>query len=117
MKLRFFARGTHLVSYPRSQREGQRPRYLGREMDAPKAGEHAGAYPATREPFECYTGTPLGARVVHVMAQSAASGDLALWPADEGTARAIGVRFVPTEFIDGEHRAVAATEKPKAAPK
>lgn len=103
MQLKFYARGAHLVSYPRSQREGQRPRYIARSMEAPLSGEHAGAYPPAEDGFTCESATFVGRRLLRVMNRSHASGDLALWPADEATARACGVPFVATEFVSGEH--------------
>lgn len=106
MKLKFYARGTHLVSYPRTHRVGSPPRYIGREAQGRELL-------ATAEPFECEAESFVGARLLRLMQSGARHGDLPLWPADAATAAACGVKFAQTKFEGGEHRIVAPEIKPK----
>lgn len=104
MQLRFYARGTALVSLPGERRVvGQHPRYVGRTL---KIVDGAATWPANEEPVEC--ASEQAARLV----RRCAAGDL--WPADEITAARCGVSFVPIEFADGAW--APAAPKPSTAP-
>lgn len=107
MQLRFYARGTALVSLPGERRVvGQSPRYVGRIL---KIVDGAATWPASEEPFACASEN--AARLI----RRCAAGDLL--PADEITAARCGVPFVPVEFDGGAWMPAApAAPKPSAAP-
>lgn len=91
-KLRFYAKGSATVSVPFSRLPiGQAASFVGRTFD-PKAR----TYPATLEPYEVEANSDAGRRLVRLVR---IDGDL--WPADEATAAACGVPFVPVEIKDG----------------
>ena len=69
-----------------------------------------GRYPADPTPFECDSESECGRNALAAM--RAGRKDPPLWPADEQTARACGVAFVPIEHVAGEW-----VEKSAAAPK
>ena len=92
MKLRFYAREDQLVPVPGSfPRIGQAPSYIGRKFVAADR-----SHPATDDPYECDAETEGGRRLKKLTRR-----DACLWPADEATARACGVAFVPVEVKDG----------------
>lgn len=105
MQLRFYARGTGLVSLPGETRiVGQHPRYVGRAL---KIIDGAAAWPASEAAHECDSASAHGARLL----KRCRAGEL--WPADEATAAACGVDFTALEFADGEWR--PAQPKPARA--
>jgi hypothetical protein len=98
MQLRFYARDDLLVhernhdgsAMPRPS-NGAPARYVGRQHDATTRG-----YPATQEPYVCPSENAGEAAYL-----AARCRDNELWPADEATAAAIGVKFVHVHFHDG----------------
>ena len=105
MKLRFYARGDLLVLHPNAiQLVGQPYRYVGRElvqMDVldGEPNSKAAAYPATRHPAEFDSDSPEGRRLTKLIRR-----DQSLWAADEETAEACGVPFVPVSWSHGQWR-------------
>jgi len=94
MLLRFYAKADALQRVPDFHPAvDQHDRYVGRAHDP----ENPGAFPATREPFECDSDSQNGIRLKHLIFRD---GDL--WAADEETAAHCQVPFVPVEFADGE---------------
>lgn len=92
MKLRFYARGRAKVTDPaRPVVTGQVPQYVGREWVADKR-----AHVPTKTAYECEHASPVGARC----SKMARLGDL--WPADTGTAAAVGIAYTPVTMADGE---------------
>lgn len=77
-------------------------RYVGRRHDVNVRG-----YPATEHPYECEDGTGEAAHLKRHVRD--------LIPADEYTAAACGVKFVPHEFLDGVW--VPKSEAPASAGK
>ena len=93
MQLRFYARGTGLVSLPGERRiVGQLPRYVGRK---PIVTDGVCAWPASEDAHTVSVGSDAGARLM----KRCRDGEL--WPADADTAAACGVPFVPLAFADG----------------
>lgn len=98
MKLRFYARDNLLVFVPGHARPaggGSRPKYVGRTNDQAWQGTPKGR-PASKEPYEVDSTDPSATRLCRI-----AATDCALWPADEATAKACGIKFVPVEIVDG----------------
>jgi hypothetical protein len=106
--LRFHARPGHTVSWPGTKFAGQRARYVGRttkiEKDAagavvaishPAVEEPACVDPDSKDRFE----REKAARLLRLMAIESVKP---LLPADEATAKACGIPFVPVELRDGE---------------
>lgn len=92
-RMKFYARGTGLVSVPDERRiVGLKPRYVGRTA---VIVDGACAFPAAREPYECATPDE-EARLGWIT-----KNDASLWPADEATAHALGVPYVPLTWSDG----------------
>lgn len=130
MQLRFYARGTGLVSLPGETRiVGQHPRYVGRAL---KLIDGAAAWPATFEPHVVGSDERAPIRDRNGGEWAGGAGSAAarlikrcrageLWPADAATAAACGVDFTALEFADGEWRPAAArgaeaeATKPKRA--
>ena len=105
MILRFFAKADALQRVPDFHPEvGQHDRYVGRAHDA----ANPGAFPATREPFECDSESKNGQRLRHLIFRD---GDL--WAADQETADFCQVPYVELEFDDGEW--IAKSPKAPAA--
>lgn len=98
MQLRFYARGTDLVSLPGERRMvGQQPRYVGRKVEfATVDGKQVTTRPATEEPHVCEADSAQAAKLI----QRAQDGSL--WPADEDTAKACDLPFVEVVLIAGE---------------
>jgi hypothetical protein len=98
--LRFYAREDQLVRetgiHPRI---GDAARYYGRKFDTATRG-----YPAISEAFAVAEGGEDAPKCMKACRKGA------LWPADEATASACGVKFVPVECVDGAW--VAKTSKP-----
>ena len=59
-----------------------------------------GGYPASEKPFCCDSESAIGKYLVRRMVR--AKKQPPLWPADEQTAKACGVKYQPIEFKDGE---------------
>jgi hypothetical protein len=109
MKLTFHAKGDLLVPVPGipiPHGGGVVPQYVGRTM-VTKPGEGF-AFPAVADPHEAESSSKEGRRLAKLCVR-----DAALWPADEATAKALGVAFVKLELKDGEH--VAASGKKGSA--
>ena len=106
MQLRFYARGSDLVSLPGERRiVGQQPRYIGRSLKSVTVdGKAFPARPATEEPHCCEADGAQAPKLI----QRAQEGSL--WPADHATATACGVPFVEVSFFDGEW---LPSERPK----
>jgi hypothetical protein len=107
MQLKFFAKGDLLVSKPGFLPRfagGDVPRYIGRSF-VPRDGDKPAHHIATKEPYACEANSEEGRRLAFLTRR-----DACLWPADAETAAACGVKFVSTEFKDGEH--VAKPTKP-----
>ncbi|HTJ17826.1 MAG TPA: hypothetical protein VL494_13695 [Steroidobacteraceae bacterium] len=108
MQLKFYAREDALVReagvHPRI---GEATRYYGRSFDTATRG-----YPADKEPFVVESDTEDGDKCAKQCRQKRA-----LWAADEKTAAAIGVPFVPVEWKDGAVVAKAAPKKAEASGK
>lgn len=103
MRLRFLAKEDRLVPVPGvTPYAGQLMPYVGRRFDAENR-----AYPATDEPFECDSESPVGRRLAFEITRR--DGDL--WPADEATAQFCGVSFARTQFKDGVHLAAVVAAK------
>ncbi|UOF77398.1 hypothetical protein [Caudoviricetes sp.] len=105
MKLKFLAREDLLV------REGgigpvigEAARYYGRTFDPATRG-----YPAVKELFEVEAESYDGVKC----AKQCRKG--ALFAADKGTADALGVTFIETEFKDGAHVVKSPKGEKKAA--
>jgi hypothetical protein len=117
MKLRFIAREDALATVPGSRvNVGQSAHYVGRTYLAPKDGKGA-SYPATQEPHEATFDMSKQEDMARFnrYLKIAKRGDI--WPADEATAKACGVDYVPASFKDGEWtRAAAAPAVPLHAP-
>lgn len=98
-RLRFYARGDKLVSYPGIQTpNGESARYIGREFVRAKDGKPA-SNPATEEAFECDSASPAGQRLARLMRLDAL--DPPLYCADAETAAECGAVFVKVSFADG----------------
>lgn len=98
MKLRFLAKPGCFERAPGMTPPGVAARYLGRELLA--LDDVQVSYPAAKEPFEVDPHTPDGRSIVR---QMYVQQPPPLWPADEATANYLGLKFVPTEFREGEH--------------
>jgi hypothetical protein len=85
-RLKFYAREDQLVFVPYiTVSAGAPERYVGRRFDAKLRG-----YPATKEPFTCDADSNVGERLVLLTRR-----DSCLWPADDETAQACGMRKAP----------------------
>jgi hypothetical protein len=110
MQLSFYAKSDLLVSHPTAARiVGQHPRYVGRKV---VVVDGAATWPATQQPFVCESDTDVGRRCAEVTRK-----DGSLWPANEATARACNIEFVPVEFSDGAWRPAPKTPTRSAATK
>lgn len=110
--LRFYARDGHVCPWPGQKAVGQVRRYIGRKTKIER--DHKGrvtfiGHPATEDAVEIDPKSDAGRRIVRLMK---IENEAPLWPADKETARACGVKFVETNFRDGEHRAATSAEKP-----
>jgi hypothetical protein len=85
-RLRFYARGTALVADVHAQEHPTHPirRFVGRRWQEVMPGRFAW----------CPTEAPQELDYHHDLARACRDGDL--WPADEETAKAVGVAFDPT---------------------
>lgn len=106
--LRFYARPGHVLSWPGMKFAGQFARYVGRstKLERDAAGAVVGiSHPAVAEAVEVdpaskdKTQRDRAARLMRLMSIEA---DKPLWAADEATAKACGVKFVPVELHEGE---------------
>lgn len=94
--LKFVARGDLLAREPGSVAvAGDPPRFVNREPRKLPTGEWG--YPAVEEPYACAANSDEARRCITLTVR-----DGALWPLDEVTAAACGMRFVPVELRDGE---------------
>lgn len=85
-KLKFFAREDELVFVPYiTVSPGAPERYVGRRFEPRLRG-----YPATKAPFECEANSDTGRRLLLL-----ATRDKSLFPADEDTAKACGLKKAP----------------------
>lgn len=93
MLLKFYAREDHLVFVPYiTVAAGNPERYVGRRFDQKLRG-----YPATKEPFTCDSESNVGERLVLLTRR-----DACLWPADDATAQACGMKAKPeVKFAGG----------------
>ncbi len=104
-RLRFYARGTALVTDPHAQDRGVR-RFIGRRWQEVLPGRWAW----------CPTGEPQAVAHHGDLVKAARDGDL--WPADEETAKACGLPFSDafdtetTETIKAFKAAKAAADAP-----
>ena len=121
--LRFIAREDALATVPGSRPSiGQAAFYIGRKYVPPDRTTGKGArYEATEEPFEVTFDLDKqeDAGRFNRYIKIAQRGDI--WPADEETAEACGVDFVPTTFSNGEWKRTsteptAPGNSPAAAP-
>lgn len=93
MRLSFWAKEDQLVPVPGVRPSiDQAPEYVGRAF---LPGKPAG-FPATEVPFVVDSETTEGRRLVHLTRR-----DACLLPADEATAAACGMSFVPHQLTDG----------------
>lgn len=107
MKLSFYPKPGALVYWPGHKPAGVHPPYVGRRTVADGTSI---AHPAQE--------TPVVVDSEHADADQRRAAerftrfvarDGSLWPADEATARACGVAFVPVELRDGEWQPKAAS--------
>jgi hypothetical protein len=103
MKLRFLAREDQLVFVPHiNVSPGAPERYVGRRFDAALRG-----YPATEQPHEFDSESTQGQRLIRLVTR-----DGCLWPADEATAKACGMKAQPkVKFAHGVWAAEGETIK------
>lgn len=114
MKLAFLAKAGLVCHWPAAVRQtGQIYNYVGRTWDAASRVHKANAEPVAIDDEHQDADT----RVRAERLKQLVTRDGSLWPADEATARACGVEFVPVEMKDGEWQPKAAaapkTSKPK----
>ncbi len=102
MKLKFFAKDDQLVNVPHALHvTGQAAAYVGRSLVIGTAAAPA-SFPASAEPFEVDSTSPPGAALLaHVKKELERHNDLCLWPADEATAKEVGVPFRRVSIKDG----------------
>ena len=92
MILKFYAKGAQLVRVPGAQPLPKQPdMYVGRYFDPATRG-----YPADKEPASFDSETASGQRLMRLCRL-----DNCLFPADQETANACNVKFVPTVWLDG----------------
>ena len=92
MKLSFLPVPGHMVNRPGGRSVGAPPRYVGRKFVSveDKDAGVAGSYPAAEEP-EVFNLKPSDPEFFDLTRYCLKGG---LWPADEATAQACGVRFL-----------------------
>lgn len=100
-RLRFYARGSALVTDPHAQERGIR-RFIGRRWQEVLPGRWAW----------CPTGEAQAIEAHPDLVKAARDGDL--WPADEATAKACGLPF-STAFDDETTETIKAFRERKAA--
>src|SRR5882672_5456916 len=111
MIYRFYAKADELANVPDAPVAlGQPIARIGRTFVMPKDGENFASMPATQEPHEVDDKLK-DAKTVEAYRDHARRGHV--FCADEATARACGVDFVPVEFADGAWMPKAS---PVAAP-
>lgn len=112
MKLSFYAKPGHCVHWPDRMRvSGRVYQYVGRQYNAETRVHEALAEPVVVDTEHADAEHCRAAeRLRRVCAR-----DSALWPADEATAAACGVPFVPVELRDGEWRPVPMKSAKKEA--
>lgn len=96
MLLKFHSKPDHCVYYPERRRAGQIYNYIGRRFVPATDGKTAGRHVPTDEPFVIDdehqdSDTRKAAAILKWRCKS----DSSIWPADEDTARACGVDYVP----------------------
>ena len=103
-RLRFYARGTALVADVHAQEHPTHPvrRFIGRRWQEVLPGQWG--WCPTEKPHEC--------DYHHDLARACRDGDL--WPADEETAKALGVAFDPN--FGGEETETIKAWKARHAP-
>lgn len=95
-KLKFVPRADLIVRIPFAiQFTGQAAPYVGRSRHMLPGGSWG--YPADRVPYEVDEDSKDAARLKTLVRR-----DECLWPFDEATAAACGVKFVAVEWVDGE---------------
>jgi hypothetical protein len=105
---KFYAKPGHVVALQGQNIVGQMRRYLGRSHKLTEGGiTHA----AKAEAVDVDPSSSLGRKISRLFA---IESDAPLWPADEATARALGVLFVSTELKDGEWQKKATSTEKKA---
>jgi len=87
------------VHYPGAKAAGSLPRYVGRGNVQTDAGM---THPATSEPVAVEDNSKEGIRFLKLIRRH--SDNPCLWPADEATARACGIKFQAVELVDGEYQ-------------
>jgi hypothetical protein len=113
MRLSFYAREGALAYIPGAPKfQGQAPPYVGRCL-VRGTEENTAAFPATSEPHVVdISGSTVDQQALNRWQRLANAG--AVWCADEATAAACGVEFVPVTFSDGVwQRAVVNPKKGK----
>ena len=109
MKLRVFARPGHVLPYPGQRTAGQIRRYIGRES---KSRDGVISHRAKEEPTEIDDSSDAGRMIVRLFLQN---GDKPLVPAEEETAKRLGVKFVPGKVVGGEWDPDAPVDEQKEA--
>ena len=112
MQIHVYAKG--LIYPPGLKFAGQRAPYIGRKTVVdPKTGEIS--HPAIAEGFECQSESAVARKI---RKRTQLDGNDVVWPADEQTARFLGVPFVPVELgDDGEFHPVRKAEPTSTAGK
>lgn len=93
MKLKFHAKFGHVVAWSDQNRVGQPRRYIGRTTTQSTEGF---LHPAVEAPVEIDSESREGMKVRRLFLIEQDGGPL--WPADEETANALGVKFQPVRF-------------------
>lgn len=107
--LKFVARGDLVVRIPKAvQFIGQPAVYVNRAKTMLPDGMWG--YPASPEPYQIEAKSPEALRLAMLVRR-----DECLWPYDEQTAKACGVKFVAVEWIEGEW--VPVVKLPSVKPK
>jgi len=110
MKLKLCARKDYVVN----ARPGWIPPHNGHvpriNRARPTKTEAGFAEPALSEPFECELDSKVGRYVLKLFSRRDAKKDPPLWPADQATATALGTKYTPIEFKNGEW--IEAKKKP-----
>lgn len=90
--LKFYSKGNLLVRVPGFRPVvGQAPKYVCRHLSNM-------SYPANQDAFVCEKDTDIGRRLVNLV-----KTEYSLYPADQETAKACGVKFVEVHLVDGEY--------------
>lgn len=107
-RLQFVPKAQALPRFP-NKGAGSMP-YVGRVFVPSDKPGIRGEYVATKEPASVVAGTPEAARLIEICKRD---GDVL--PADEETAKAIGVRYVPLSYDSSDREWKPAPDKPEAS--